>query len=157
MMKRNAHEKTMQQMNKKKGNENKNNIVKNIKSSRFLITINVVGSAGPLRFLVNEDDLVSAVIDVALKSYAREGRLPVLGLDPNKFLLYCANAESDVYGNGDIRVLPIFGEKFFESMGEDRVSRRKELCVVQEAGAATNDRSKVRDDNPKGKWLESLA
>ncbi|EOY03955.1 Uncharacterized protein TCM_019175 [Theobroma cacao] len=91
MMKRNVHEKIMPQTHKKKGNENKN--VK--KSTRFLITINVLGSAGPLRFLVNEDDLVAAVIDVALKSYAREGRLPVLGLDPNKFLLYCANAGSD--------------------------------------------------------------
>ncbi|XVF20620.1 hypothetical protein REPUB_Repub12eG0016800 [Reevesia pubescens] len=93
MMKMNVHEKMMPQMTKKKGNENKN-IVK-IKSRRFLITINVLGSAGPLKFLVNEDDLVAAVIDVALKSYAREGRLPVLGLDPNKFLLYCANAGSD--------------------------------------------------------------
>ncbi|XP_021296696.1 uncharacterized protein At4g22758-like [Herrania umbratica] len=91
MMKRNVHEKMMPQTQKKKGNENKN--VK--KSIRFLITINVLGSAGPLRFLVNQDDLVAAVIDVALKSYAREGRLPVLGLDPNKFLLYCANAGSD--------------------------------------------------------------
>ncbi|XWS30817.1 hypothetical protein CRYUN_Cryun23aG0022900 [Craigia yunnanensis] len=91
MMKWNVTEKVMQQMNKKKGNENKNIV----KKSRFLITINVLGSSGPLRFLVNEDDLVAAVIDVALKSYAREGRLPVLCLDPNKFLLYCANAGSD--------------------------------------------------------------
>ncbi|XWS75571.1 hypothetical protein CRYUN_Cryun01aG0101900 [Craigia yunnanensis] len=91
MMKRIVHEKMMQQMNKKKGNEKKNIVNK----SRFLIIINVLGSAGPLRFLVNEDDLVAAVIDVALKSYAREGRLPVLGLDPNKFLLHCANAGSD--------------------------------------------------------------
>ncbi|XVE72214.1 hypothetical protein DITRI_Ditri11bG0021500 [Diplodiscus trichospermus] len=91
MMRRNVHEKMMPQMNKKKGNENKNSV----KKSRFLITINVLGSAGPLRFLVNEDDIVSAVIDVALKTYAREGRLPVLGLDPSKFLLYCANAGSD--------------------------------------------------------------
>lgn len=95
MMKRNVHEKTMQQTNKKKGNENKNNNIVKKTSIRFLISINVVGSAGPLRFLVNEDDLVSSVIEFALKSYAREGRLPVLGLDPNKFLLYCANAGSD--------------------------------------------------------------
>lgn len=62
---------------------------------RFLITVNVLGSAGPLRFLVNEEELVATVIDTALRSYAREGRLPVLGFDLDNFLLYSANAGSD--------------------------------------------------------------
>ncbi|OVA01710.1 hypothetical protein BVC80_9071g31 [Macleaya cordata] len=61
--------------------------------NRVLIKVNVLGSTGPLRFLVNEEELVAAVIDTALKSYAREGRLPVLGSDLNNFLLYCSNAE----------------------------------------------------------------
>eukprot|EP00262_Sarcandra_glabra_P015599 TRINITY_DN484_c0_g1_i2.p1 TRINITY_DN484_c0_g1~~TRINITY_DN484_c0_g1_i2.p1 ORF type:complete len:141 (+),score=15.46 TRINITY_DN484_c0_g1_i2:118-540(+) len=65
------------------------------KGSRILITVSVLGSAGPIRFLVNEEELVTAVIDTALRSYAREGRLPVLGSDLNNFLLYCANAGSD--------------------------------------------------------------
>ncbi|XP_077253183.1 uncharacterized protein At4g22758-like [Tasmannia lanceolata] len=65
------------------------------KGNRFLITINVLGSAGPIRFLVNEEELVATVIDTALRSYAREGRLPVLGSDLNNFFLYCANAGSD--------------------------------------------------------------
>ncbi|KAG1334734.1 hypothetical protein COCNU_03G008540 [Cocos nucifera] len=64
-------------------------------SNRFLITVNVLGSAGPLRFLVNDGELVATVIHTALKSYAREGRLPVLGSDLNNFLLYHANSESD--------------------------------------------------------------
>ncbi|XP_068643655.1 uncharacterized protein [Aristolochia californica] len=59
---------------------------------RLLITINVLGSSGPLRFLVNEGELVDAVIDTALRYYAREGRLPVLGSDLDNFLLYSANA-----------------------------------------------------------------
>ncbi|XP_015880371.3 uncharacterized protein At4g22758-like [Ziziphus jujuba] len=79
-------------MSKKKNNNSEN---QHMKKNRFLITVNVVGSAGPLRFVVNEDDLVSVVIDTALKTYAREGRLPVLGSDSNDFLLYCANAGSD--------------------------------------------------------------
>lgn len=62
---------------------------------RLLISVSVIGSAGPLRFLVNEEEVVAAVINTALKSYAREGRLPVLGTDLNDFLLYCANAGSD--------------------------------------------------------------
>lgn len=62
---------------------------------RLLITVNVLGSAGPMRFVVNEEELVATVIDMALKSYAREGRLPVLGSNLNEFLLYCPGASSD--------------------------------------------------------------
>ncbi|KAK9115766.1 hypothetical protein Sjap_014713 [Stephania japonica] len=63
--------------------------------NRFLISVNVMGSAGPIRFLVNEDELVAGVIDIALKSYAREGRFPVLGSNLNDFFLYCANSGTD--------------------------------------------------------------
>ncbi|XP_030506984.2 uncharacterized protein LOC115722008 isoform X1 [Cannabis sativa] len=62
---------------------------------RLLITVNVLGSAGPMRFVVSEDDLVGSVIEYALKSYAREGRLPVLGTDSDRFFLYCANSGFD--------------------------------------------------------------
>ncbi|KAG8503538.1 hypothetical protein CXB51_001511 [Gossypium anomalum] len=65
------------------------------KGSRLLISVTVLGSAGPIRFVVNEEELVAAVIDTALKSYAREGRLPVLGSNLNDFLLYCPSAGSD--------------------------------------------------------------
>ncbi|EOY01028.1 Uncharacterized protein TCM_010959 isoform 2, partial [Theobroma cacao] len=65
------------------------------KGNRLLISITVLGSAGPIRFVVNEEELVAAVIDTALKSYAREGRLPVLGSDLNDFHLYCPCAGSD--------------------------------------------------------------
>ena len=51
------------------------------KANRLLISINVLGSAGPIRFVVCEDELVAAIIDTALKSYAREGSLPILGSD----------------------------------------------------------------------------
>lgn len=67
----------------------------NVKGNRLLISINVLGSAGPIRFIVNEEQLVAAVIDTALKSYAREGRLPILGSDLKDFQLYCPNAGPD--------------------------------------------------------------
>ncbi|RID55757.1 hypothetical protein BRARA_G03000 [Brassica rapa] len=62
---------------------------KNAKGNQILISVTVLGSAGPIRFVAYEDDLVASVIDTALKCYAREGRLPLLGSDFNDFLLYC--------------------------------------------------------------------
>ncbi|KAK8934035.1 hypothetical protein KSP39_PZI015714 [Platanthera zijinensis] len=59
-------------------------------SNRILITVTVPGSAGQIRFVVREKELVEAVIGTLLKSYAREGRLPVLGSDFNDFVLYSA-------------------------------------------------------------------
>ncbi|CAA2986491.1 Hypothetical predicted protein [Olea europaea subsp. europaea] len=76
----------------KKKNDDQN---MNTKSNRFLITVNVFGSAGPIRFIVNEDDNSAAVVETALKLYAREGRLPILGSDVNSFFLYPANAGLD--------------------------------------------------------------
>ncbi|XP_043696122.1 uncharacterized protein LOC122646602 [Telopea speciosissima] len=72
-----------------------------VKGNRLLININVLGSAGPIRFIVSEEELVTAVIDTALKSYAREGCLPVLGSNLKNFLLYCANAGGDALNPWD--------------------------------------------------------
>ncbi|XP_052176302.1 uncharacterized protein At4g22758-like isoform X2 [Diospyros lotus] len=62
---------------------------------RLLISITVLGSAGPIRLVVQEDELVAGVIGTALKSYSREGRLPVLGSDLNDFDLYCTVAGTE--------------------------------------------------------------
>ncbi|KAL2333230.1 hypothetical protein Fmac_014443 [Flemingia macrophylla] len=94
MMKKSGFEKMVLQRSKSKGNSWYEE-QKTSSSNRFLVTINIMGSAGPIRFVVSEKELVSGVIDTALKSYAREGRLPVLGFDAAHFLLYCANAGFD--------------------------------------------------------------
>lgn len=65
------------------------------KGNRLLISITVVGSAGPIRFVVNEKELVANVIDTAMKNYAREGRLPVLGSNLNDFVLYCPTVATE--------------------------------------------------------------
>lgn len=84
-MKKSAFEKiVVYQKNRNRGNRGNY-------YSRLLVTINIMGSAGPIRFVVNEKELVSGVIEIALKSYAREGRLPVLGFDATNFLLYYPN------------------------------------------------------------------
>lgn len=63
--------------------------------NRLLISITVIGSAGPIRFVVNEEELVASVMDTALKSYAREGRLPILGSNIHDFVLYCPIAGTE--------------------------------------------------------------
>ncbi|CAD5317853.1 unnamed protein product [Arabidopsis thaliana] len=78
-------------------------------TNRFLVSINVLGSAGPIRFVVKEDETVSNVINYALKCYVREGKLPLLGLDSSFFRLYCPYCASE---------------------GENRFNGIKELCVV---------------------------
>ncbi|KAL3813328.1 hypothetical protein ACJIZ3_014596 [Penstemon smallii] len=75
----------------KKNKDNK----KAKKGDRFLITINVLGSSGPIRFVVDRDDNAAGVIKTALKLYAHEGRLPVLGSDINNVVLYPADAVSN--------------------------------------------------------------
>ena len=56
---------------------------------RVLVTVTVLGSAGPLRFIVLEGDTVAALMRAALRCYAREGRMPLLGTDPAAFVLAC--------------------------------------------------------------------
>lgn len=63
--------------------------------ARVLVTVTVLGSAGPLRFLVDEGETVAGLVRAALRCYAREGRMPLLGADPADFLLYTANGRSD--------------------------------------------------------------
>lgn len=67
------------------------------------MSVTVMGSAGPIRFVVDEKELVANVIDMVLKSYAREGRLPVLGSKIDKFVLY-----SPIAGTEGIIIVPFF-------------------------------------------------
>ncbi|OEL36054.1 hypothetical protein BAE44_0002924 [Dichanthelium oligosanthes] len=71
--------------------------------ARVLVTVTVLGSAGPLRFLVDEGETIAGLVRAALRSYAREGRMPLLGTDPAGFLLYAANGRSDAL-NADERI-----------------------------------------------------
>ncbi|WCJ25228.1 hypothetical protein M5689_007129 [Euphorbia peplus] len=97
---------------------------------RYLIIINVMGSAGPLRFVVNDDDIVASVIDTALKIYAREGRLPVLGTSHvTDFLLYSANSYSDALSPWE------------EIGGREGGTRKFVLCKKQRQAHMTEPRS----------------
>lgn len=60
--------------------------------TRFLITVTILGSTGPIRLVVKGDDDATAVIGATLRIYAREGRFPPLGSDASSFFLYPAHA-----------------------------------------------------------------
>ncbi|CAN0902852.1 Uncharacterized protein At4g22758 [Linum grandiflorum] len=61
---------------------------KNKKSRRFLISVAVRGSVGPIRFVANQNDTVMVVIRACLERYAREGRFPAMGVRFSNFVLY---------------------------------------------------------------------
>eukprot|EP00246_Nothoceros_aenigmaticus_P017347 TRINITY_DN8427_c0_g1_i1.p1 TRINITY_DN8427_c0_g1~~TRINITY_DN8427_c0_g1_i1.p1 ORF type:complete len:225 (-),score=34.94 TRINITY_DN8427_c0_g1_i1:416-1090(-) len=63
--------------------------------SRLLVNVNVLGSPGPLRFLVDADESVHRVIEMALRAYAREDRLPILGTSSSQYELYCSCYDSE--------------------------------------------------------------
>ncbi|XP_059452376.1 uncharacterized protein At4g22758-like [Corylus avellana] len=136
-MKKNGPAEKIDQLQKQRKNSDGQS-VKGVKSNRFLITVNVLGSAGPLRFVVNESDLVAAVIDTALKSYAREGRLPVLGSDVNDFVLYCADAGFEALNPK-------------ESIGSHG-GRNFVLCKKQRQPQMTDGRSEMIAQKRGGSW-----
>ncbi|GAB2228671.1 hypothetical protein Droror1_Dr00022794 [Drosera rotundifolia] len=135
-LKKNISEK----MKQKKEEENGYNDQKaNVKSKRFLICVNVLGSAGPLRFLVNDDDRVGGVIDACLKQYAREGRLPILRYSPDNFLLYAANAGADALNTWD-------------TIGSSR-ARNFIMCKKAVQPSMTEGRSEMtKKKGINGKW-----
>ena len=136
MMKKSGFEKMvmLQKNNKNKGSYDD----EKPRSKRFLVNINIMGSAGPIRFVVNEKELVSGVIDTALKSYSREGRLPVLGFDATNFLLYCANAGFDA-----LSPLEPIG-----SLG----SRNFVLCKKQVQSSKAAPQSELVSQKSNGGW-----
>ncbi|XP_047164716.1 uncharacterized protein At4g22758-like [Vigna umbellata] len=128
-------EKMVLQKNKKKGRYEDET---RKKSTRFLVTINIMGSAGPIRFVVNEKEVVSGVIETALKSYAREGRLPVLGFDATNFFLYCANAGFDAVS--PLEAIGSFGVRNFV------------LCKKQVYSSKTVPQSELVSQKSSGGW-----
>lgn len=110
-----------------------------LKGNRFLISVTVHGSSGPIRFVVKEEDLVAYVINTALKSYAREGRLPVLGSNFNNFILYCPIAGTEALNP-------------WEMIGSVGV-RNFMLCKKPETGNATGgEKSFPMTRKAAGSW-----
>ncbi|GLJ46672.1 hypothetical protein SUGI_0983650 [Cryptomeria japonica] len=58
--------------------------------NRMLITVNMMRSSVTLKLVVNANDSIEGVVENALKCYARQGYLPLLGLDSKRFRLYSA-------------------------------------------------------------------
>ncbi|XP_024973535.1 uncharacterized protein LOC112511999 [Cynara cardunculus var. scolymus] len=104
-----------------------------LKKNRVLITVNVIGSPGPLRLLVNEDDTVSTVIESSLKLYARGGRLPILGSDFKNFVLYVSNARSDALSSSE--AIGLSGGRIFvmskKKAGQQTTEGRSDMITRQ--------------------------
>ncbi|CAL0301430.1 unnamed protein product [Lupinus luteus] len=112
---------------------------RNRNNNRFLITINFLGSSGPVRFVVNMKDLVSGVIESALKYYDREGRVPVMGFDASNFLLYPANAWCDDALN-PLEPIGSYGARNFV------------LCKKKVCSTMTEPQSKLISQKSNGGW-----
>ncbi|PWA73970.1 hypothetical protein CTI12_AA256990 [Artemisia annua] len=97
-----------------------------VTGNRLLISITVIGSAGPIRFVVNEEEVVGNVMDTALRAYAREGRLPVLGSNISDFVLYCPIAGTEALN--PLEAIGSFGVRNFMLC--------KKPQVVEEVGNA---------------------
>ncbi|KAF4364230.1 hypothetical protein F8388_000182 [Cannabis sativa] len=67
---------------------------KSQKKRLMLISVTFIGSSGPMKLLVDEDELVVSVIRTALKCYAQQQRRPVLGSNVHDFVLYYPNFDS---------------------------------------------------------------
>ncbi|XP_010032695.2 uncharacterized protein LOC104422155 [Eucalyptus grandis] len=132
-MKRNVSEKSLLMQKHKKNSDDNQSTNKN----RFLVIINVLGSTGPIRFVVKKDDLVSGVIQTALKTYAREGRLPVLGTDVNNFILHDAADYAALHPA--------------EAIGS-REGRKFVLCKKQIQPQMTEARSEMISRKGSGSW-----
>ncbi|KAK2376921.1 hypothetical protein QL285_077663 [Trifolium repens] len=116
--------------------KNKKNNNKNI--NRILISIKIVGSSGSLTILVNEKDVVCDVIDKALKSYARQERLPVLGSDVSDFNIYPSNDVSNALSPSE--TIGSFGTRKFV------------LCEKQPSPTKTEERSMMMAQKGSGSW-----
>ncbi|XP_020596682.1 uncharacterized protein At4g22758-like [Phalaenopsis equestris] len=89
-------------------------------SNRILITVTVLGSAGPIRFFVREEELVSAVVGTVLKAYEREGRRPILGRNHYDFVLY--HAFDGSHGLNSWEPIGSFGSRNFLLCKKQRLS-----------------------------------
>ncbi|KAG0458193.1 hypothetical protein HPP92_023039 [Vanilla planifolia] len=102
---------------------------------RILISVTVVGSVGPIRVVVREDELVSSIISTVLKNYAREGRRPILGSELDNFVLYHA-------GDGSCALAPM------EPIGTFR-SRNFLLCKKQSVTSEDKSATPGRENGKK--------
>ncbi|KAL8137491.1 hypothetical protein V2J09_003492 [Rumex salicifolius] len=120
------------------------------KGNRVLITINVLGSAGPMRFVVYEEELVNTVIDTALKSYARAGRLPVLGSVLGDFQLYCPAAGSDCLMN-PWEAIGAYGSRNF-MLCKKQPPAKKPAVVVDGLAGVKDSPPLLLEKKGSGKW-----
>ncbi|GJT54802.1 UDP-3-O-acyl-N-acetylglucosamine deacetylase 5 precursor [Tanacetum coccineum] len=83
----------------------KNHVTRN----RRLICITIIGSASPIRFVVNVEEVVGNVMDT---TYTRMEKLPILGSNINDFVMYYPVTSTEA-----LNPLVVSGRSFFDCDG----------------------------------------
>eukprot|EP01018_Ginkgo_biloba_P020057 Gb_13149 [translate_table: standard] len=73
-----------------------NKKLRNMNTKKVLVSITVLGSAGPLRVILDSNATANEVIKQALAAYSKEGRRPALGLNFSCFELRYLQEPSQV-------------------------------------------------------------
>ncbi|GKB40576.1 UDP-3-O-acyl-N-acetylglucosamine deacetylase 5 precursor [Tanacetum coccineum] len=103
----------------------KNHVTRNMQ----LICITVIGSASPIRFVVNVEEVVGNVMDT---TYTRMKRLPILGLNINDFVMYYL-----VTGTEALNPLVVSGWSFFDG--------RNPIASGNNSSSNNNNKSKKQN------------
>ncbi|CAK9328999.1 unnamed protein product [Citrullus colocynthis] len=107
---------------------------------KMFINVNLMGSSGPIRFFVGRNQTVESVIETAVETFARQGRLPVLGCKPQQFALYCPT-------DSGWQVLELSEAIGLEGRWNFRLCKKRSAAITNNCDTATNKSGLMKKSN----------